>query len=672
MNSLPSAAPLDVGQMLAQGLAFHQQGNLAEAEARYAAVLRIFPEHFDALHLSGVAAHGRGDDVRAEQLIRRALRINPGYCDAWSNLGQALAALMRTSEAIEAYNRALAINPDSIPALFNRGSALVDAYRHADALADFDRVVELSPDYAEGHNFRSVALCGLERFGDAIAAASRALDINPDLVEAHMNRATALRTMNRPAAAALELETAFALRPDYNYPRSLLIADRTMACDWREIETGPGLALAEVAAGHRLQGATPWHMLAWSDEPAEIQALARNGAHRVVANSEGQNRRIKPRRRGAGPIRIGYVSSDFGNHPVAHLITETLELHDRSRFEVHGISLLNRPDPQVARIRDACDHYHEITQLGDVEAVRAIREMGIDVAICLNGYTAGERTAIFARGIAPVQVNFLGFAATMGGDFMDYILVDPVLVPQEAEPFYDEKVVRMPHSYQPSDTTRTMTERPMTRAEWDLPEKGFVFCSFNNNYKIQPDVFAVWMRLLKQVEGSVLWLRGGLQVTKDNLRAAATSHGVDPARLIFAGYAELADHNARHRLADLFLDTFPYNAHTTANDSLWSGLPVLTYAGKCYHSRVAASLLHAIDLPELVTHSLEEYEALALALARDPVRLGDITRRLRDKRDSSRLFDMKRWVGDMESALIEMVRRADARQKPAAFTVGQG
>jgi len=671
MTTLATPLPLDIGQLLEQGFAFHQQGRIDEAEARYAAILRMMPDHFDALHLSGVIAHARGDDARAEQLIRRALRINPAYADAWSNLGQALAGRGQGEAAVAAYGKALALNPDNIAARFNRGSALVDLFRNAEALADFDRVLELAPDYAEAHNFRSVALCGLERYGDAIAAANRAQELKPDLVEAHVNRATALRVMNRPAAAARELEQAFALKPDFDYPRSLLIADRTLICDWTDLETGPGHALAEVAAGHRLQGATPWHMLAWSDDPQAILTMCRHATQWVLRKGAAKPKVIKPRRRAGGPIRVAYISSDFGNHPVAHLLMEALELHDRARFEVHGISLLNRPDPQADRIRAACDHYHQITGLDDEVAVRMIREMGIDIAVCLNGYTAGERTGIFARRVAPVQVNFLGFAATMGCGFMDYIVADPVLVPEGCEPNYSENIVRLPHCYQPSDTTRTLADRPMTRTEWGLPEHGFVFCSFNNNYKILPDVFACWMRLLKQVEGSVLWLRSGQAEAKDNLKAAAAAHGVDPERLVFASFADLPDHNARHRMADLFLDTFPYNAHTTANDALWAGLPVLTLAGQCYHSRVAASLLHAIGLPELAVSSLADYEALALALARDPERLAGLTRRLRENRETSPLFDMKGWMADLENAFAEMVRRAEAGQKPGPFAVAR-
>lgn len=672
MQSFPAALPLDINQLLSQGFAHHQQGRLAEAEAHYAAILRIMPQHFDALHLSGVIAHARGEDARAEQLIRKAIKLNPVYSDAWSNLGQAIAAQDRPAEAVKAYDRALALNGENVPALFNRGSALVDLERFADALADFDKVIVLVPGHAEAHNFRSVALCGLELFGEAIAAANRALELKPDFVEALINRAVALRMLSKPGQAMQDLTQAFTLDPEFNYPRSLLYATRAAVCDWTGINQLMPEARKERAGGGKLQGAQAWDVLCVTDDPDDIRMISRDVARRMVRHIGAREKPVKPRRHADGRIRIAYISSDFGEHPVAQLINHALELHDRSRFEVHGITLSRRPGPQADRIRNACDHYHDIVALEDEEATRIIRDMGIDIAVCLNGYTAGERNGIFARRAAPVQVNFLGFAATMGADFMDYIVLDPVLAPPGSDRFYTEKVVRLPHCYQPSDTTRSIAERPMTRAEWGLPEHGFVFCSFNNNYKIQPDVFACWMRLLKQVEGSVLWLRKGQEEARDNLKAAAAAHGIDPERLVFAGFADLPEHNARHRMADLFLDTFPYNAHTTANDALWSGLPVLTLAGTCYHSRVAASLLHAIGLGELVTTSLADYEALALSLARDPERLAGLTRRLREDRDSSALFDMPGWVSAMESAYREMMARARSGQKPAAITIPAG
>jgi len=660
--------PLDIAQVFAQGFALHQQGRLAEAAEHYRAVLRQAPRHFDALHLAGVAAHGLGDDLSAEQQIRKALKLNPAYADAWSNLGQALAGQERWLDAIAAYKRAIALQPGHLAALFNRGSALLEVRRPDEALADFGRLVALSPSYAEAHNMRSFTLCRLDRPADAIAAANLALGFKPDFPEAYVNRASALRMTGRHGAAVRDLEQAFAIKPDFDYPFSLYAAEKAMICDWTDLARGKAETFAEIARTIKYESATAWNMLAWSDEPAEISAMAQNTAARLTRGLD-KARPLRPARHADGRIRIGYVSSDLGDHPVGQLVSGMLELHDRSRFEIHGFAVQRRSGPMADRLRSSFDHYHDFLKVSDEDAVRLMRKAGIDIAINLNGYTSGDRNRVFARRAAPVQVNFLGFAATMGADFMDYIVVDPVLAPPGSEGAYTEKLVRLPHSYMPSDTTRPISDRPMSRAEHGLPDDGFVFCSFVTNYKIMPDVFAAWMRLLAAVPGSVLWLRKGQDEARDNLRASAAAHGIDPDRLVFAGFADLADHFARYRLADLFLDTFPYGAHTTANDALWAGLPVLSMAGKCYHSRVAASLLHAVGLPELVTSSLAEYEALALALARDPARLGELTTRLREGGDASPLFDMPAWTRAMEAAYTEMARRARAGEAPTHLTI---
>jgi len=668
MKPVISAPPFDLGQVFAQGFALHQQGQFARAVEHYATVLHFAPKHFDALHLSGAAAHALGDDRKAEMLIRKALRLNPGYADAWSNLGQALAGQDKPEEAVAAYGRALKLLPDHGIALFNRGSAFMDLNRAQEALADFNRVIALDPANAEAHSFRSFALSRLGRASEAEEAATQALALRPGLVEAYINRAAALHRLSRHAAAARDLEAAFALNPDFGYPFSVLAAEKAMVCDWSDLTKGKAAALSEIEQVIKFQTATAWHMLAWSDEPDEVMRMARS----ATANVAGKLDKVRPprmARHADGKIRIGYVSSDYGEHPVGQLVSRLLQLHDRDRFEIHGFSIQQRQGPMAERLRGSFDQFHDFHALNDNDAVHRMRKLGIDIAVCLNGYTAGERTGIFARRAAPVQVNFLGFAATMGADFMDYIVVDPVLAPPGSEGAYTEKLVRLPHSYMPSDTTRPISDRPMSRAEHGLPDDGFVFCSFVTNYKIMPDVFAVWMRLLAAVPGSVLWLRKGQDEARDNLRASAAAHGIDPDRLVFAGFADLADHFARYRLADLFLDTFPYGAHTTANDALWAGLPVLSMAGKCYHSRVAASLLHAVGLPELVTSSLAEYEALALALARDPARLGELTTRLREGGDASPLFDMPAWTRAMEAAYTEMARRARAGEAPTHLTI---
>lgn len=370
-------------------------------------------------------------------------------------------------------------------------------------------------------------------------------------------------------------------------------------------------------------------------------------------------------------IRIGYFSADFRVHPVAQLLVELIELLDRTRFELIGYSL-RRPDasPLGQRMALAFDRFIDVSENSDAELVTLAREMQLDIAVNLSGHTAGSRTNVFAKRIAPVQVNYLGYPGTMGADYMDYLITDHVVCPPDSEAWYTEKLARLPNCFMPHDSRQKISERTPSRIESGLPERGFVFVCFNNQYKITPEVFSVWMRLLRQVDGSVLWLTDGPEMMKRNLQREAMVRGVASERLIFAKRVEaMEDHLARYSLADLFVDTLPYNAHTTACDALWAGVPVLTRTGQAFASRVAASLLHAVGLPELVTDSPEAYEALALSLARDPALMAGVRRRLAEQRATCALFDTHRLAEDMACLFTAMQRRRLDGLPPAHLTL---
>lgn len=369
-------------------------------------------------------------------------------------------------------------------------------------------------------------------------------------------------------------------------------------------------------------------------------------------------------------VRVGFLSADFRTHPVAQLLVELVELLDRTRFEVIGLSL-RRPDGSLlgSRIASAFDRFIDVSASSDAELVALAHEMRLDIAINLSGHTAGSRTTVFAKRIAPVQVNYLGYPGTMGAGYMDYLIADPVVCPSGSESGFTEKLARLPNCFMPHDSHQKISEHKPSRIESGLPEHGFVFVCFNNQYKITPEVFDIWMRLLRQVDGSVLWLTNGPEVMKSNLRREAMARGVAAERLVFAERVEaMEDHLARYSLADLFVDTLPYNAHTTACDALWAGVPVLTRTGQAFASRVAASLLHAVGLPELVTNSPEAYEALALSLARDPALMAGVRRRLAEQRATCALFDTRRLANDMASLLVKMHRRHLSGLPPAHIT----
>ena len=369
-------------------------------------------------------------------------------------------------------------------------------------------------------------------------------------------------------------------------------------------------------------------------------------------------------------LRVAYLSADFNEHPTAYLTAGLFEQHDRSRFEITALSFgQNDNSPARRRLEAAFEHFIDVRDNSDQEIAALMRRSEIDIAVDLMGFTKDHRLGVLARRAAPVQVNYLGYPGTTGAPYMDYILADATVIPEDHDAFYAERVVRLPGTYQINDNRRAVGQRTPTRGECGLPQNAFVFCCFNNPQKIMPEIFDIWMRLLRATEGSVLWLFAGNAKAAANLRLEAAKRGVAPERLIFAPKASVADHLARHRLADLCLDTLPYNAHTTASDALWAGLPVLTCLGETFAGRVAASLLKAIGLDALITHTLPEYEALALRLARDPVYLATLRDRLIRNRDGSFLFDTQSATRHIETAYQTMADIARRHEKPRSFAV---
>jgi protein O-GlcNAc transferase len=627
----PAGSQADIGVLLARASAFHKQGRLAEAEALYRAVLAREPRQFDALHLLGLLhyQYGRYDDALAE--FGRALALNDNVSSAHSNRGLALHALRRFGEALASYDRALQIDPANARAHNNRGIVLSDLGRPDLALAGYERALLLWPDYTDALNNRGNALLLLKRYFESADSFSHLLALDP------------------------------------HYPDALgnMFHARLQACDWTDYEAVSARLDTAVRKGERSE--VPLAFLAHNRDPeAQFQCARAYAAVKCPA--------AEPLWRGEryrhAKIRIAYVSADFHEHATAYLMAQLFELHDRTAFETVALSFgpegsgVMRP-----RLERAFDRFLDVRGKSDREAAQALRDLEIDIAVDLKGYTTDARPGIFAHRGAPLQVSYLGYPGTMGAPCIDYILADAHIVPSGHDRFYSEKVVRLPHSYQVNDRTRAIVESTPPRAELGLPETGFVFCSFNNSFKIAPPVFDIWMRLLRRVPGSVLWLLEGNADAAAHLKREAEARGVSATRLVFAPRMELAEHLARHRQADLFLDTFPYNAHTTASDALWAGLPLVTCMGETFASRVAGSLLHAAGLPELVTHNLDDYEALALKLAAEPDMLSGIKTKLASNRDTCPQFDTDRSRRHIEKAYTTMLERQSRGEPPASFDV---
>jgi predicted O-linked N-acetylglucosamine transferase (SPINDLY family) len=697
-----------------QAVSLHRSGNLPEAERLYRQVLAAEPHDFTARHFLGVvrAQQGRSEEALAEitaalairpddpdallnhaSMLKtlnrsdeavtgfgRALAARPGWPQALNNRGTVLQAMGRFEEALTDYDAALAVSPDYVEALSNRGSVLQDLKRPAEALACYDQALRLAPHYAAAFNNRGSALLDLRRFAEALGCFDRVLALKPLDAEAWNNRGNALQGLLRYDEAAVSYDRALAIRPDYpeahsnrggalqqlkRHDEALASFERAGAqphafggaamaalnlCDWKRMERIGNQMPARIAAGEAIP---PWVLLGYSgDEMLQLQC-AKNAIHARFPILAAPMASV---RQAHGKIRIAYISSDFLHHPVAAQIAQLIESHDRARFEILAIS--TGPDDgsaQRRRLVAAFDQFHDVKDQPPRAVAELVRQLEVDVLVDLNGHTQGDNFDILSHRPAPVQATWLGYAGTTGAPFIDYLIADRVVAPN-AEAF-SEKLTLLPNCFFPTDTGNIIGTAP-SRAQAGLPDDTFVFCSFNNNFKFTAPVFAIWMRLLQQVPGSVLWLKKSSEVAAHNLRQAAQEHSIDPERLIFAAGAPLDVHFARHALADLFLDTLPYNAHATACDALWAGLPVLTCKGTAYAGRVAASMLHAADLPELVTENAQNYESLALALARDPARLKILQDKLAHRK--SPLFDTSRFTRDLE-ALYEKMLSSPAR-----------
>jgi predicted O-linked N-acetylglucosamine transferase (SPINDLY family) len=649
-----------------RGNALHDLKRFDEALADYDRALAL-PKNVPMLH------NNRGNTLRemkrhAEALAEfdRALALEPGYLDARVNRGNALQDLRRHHEALAEFDRALDLSPHAAVLHSLRGGALHDLNHPADAVESYQRALRLDPANPETLYHYAIVLYDLARYREALASLDRSLELKSDDVKAINNRIQCLLALRRHEEAAVALARLLALAPDWDYAQGDLFHSRAHCCDWTAYGSCAQGLVQAVAEGRK--AATPLPFLAVTASAAAQRDCAQTYAADKYPAS------VTPLWTGNpyahDRIRVAYVSADFREHAVSHLMTGVLERHDRRRFEITGFSL--RPDdgsPASRRVRAALGNVVDVFGKVDAEIAALLRGMQIDIAVDLTGHTFGGRTAVFAHRPAPVHVNYLGFPGTMGAPFMDYLIADPVVVPPGQRKHYAESIVYLPECFQANDDRRDIGAIRPTRPAAGLPEAGLVFCCFNNSYKITPPVFERWLSLLQAVPDSVLWLFASRPVVARNLREEARRRSADPGRLVFAEGLPYADYLARMQLADLFLDTSPFNGGTTASDALWAGVPVLTCPGEAFASRMAASLLNAVGLPELIASSWEDYEALALKLALDRGLLAQIKAKLAHNRATYPLFNTDRFRRHIEAAYVTMWERVQRGESPASFAV---
>lgn len=716
-----------------EGLAHHQQGRLREAQVLYQSAHQLDPMFADAVHHMGIIALQTNRISDAINMIQQAIQLDPTDPGAYNNLGMALEDGHKHEEALVAYDNALRIAPQHIEALLNRGNVLqtlkrwdlalnsyeklialapnfADAYnnrgnvlralkRHQEAIASFDRALSFNPGYAQALNNKGIALKDLNRLSDALQCYDQAIRLQPNYAEAFSNRGVVLKDLGHMEPARISFDRAIALNPNYaqaygnrggllqelgknkealqDYEKALTLDSGIMPlygkrmhvqmllCDWTDFQQRRDQIVSGLNQNILL--VDPFTVLTTIDS----LALQKKVAELTVNEQYPEINTLGPiqNRPSGSKIRLGYFSADLRNHPVAYLMAELFEKHDKNKFELFAFSL-GRPvrDDMQKRIAAAFDHFIEVDTQSDEEIAKLARSCNIDIAIDLGGYTIHNRTGIFSYRAAPVQVQYIGYLGTMGAPYIDYLLADPVLIPDNSRSYYTECIAYLP-SYQANDSKRKVSTKEFSRFELGLPESAFVFCCFNNNYKITPETFDSWMRILGKAPNSVLFLYANDQDTRANLKREAERRGIEPSRIVFGQRLERDEYLARYRAADLFLDTLPYNAGTTASDALWAGLPVLTCAGESFAARMCASVLQSIGLSELITTTIEEYELTAIELATNHNAIVELKQKLDRQKHSTALFDSDSFCRNLESAYQSMHVRCQSQMRPQTFEV---
>jgi predicted O-linked N-acetylglucosamine transferase (SPINDLY family) len=700
VGGVPSFAATSSAPRIQDAVALHKKGKLDQAEAIYLQLLAINPANSEALQLLGAIALEKGNNQDALELISLAIEFNPKVASYHSNQGVAFKELDKFEEAVASFDKAIALDPGYAEAYSNRGAALrrlhlldaaiescekaislkpslVEAYSNIGlafqelkqldaAVVNFDKAIRLKPNYFQVYSNRGNAFLELKQFDEAIASYDKAIALKPSFAEAYYNRGAALKELKQLDAAIDSYDKAFSLKPDHPYLVGMRQHLKMLICDWEGYESN--ILILNQKIKDKLKAAASFTIIGL---PISLPTL-KQIAEIWCKDKFPYNSHLGPITKKASltKIRLGYFSADFHNHATAYLMAELFERHDKSKFELIAFSFgPETKDEMQMRISQAFDHFINVANLSDLEVALLSRELGVDIAIDLKGVTQDSRLGIFSFRAAPIQVSYLGYPGTLGADYIDYLIADKTLIPSQSQQHYSEKIVYLPNSYQVNDRQRVIAPTQFTKKELGLPDDAFVFCCFNNNFKITPDVFDSWVRILKAVENSVLWLLQDNPTAAKNLQKEAERRGLDPVRLVFAKRMDLPEHLARHKAADLFLDTTPCNAHTTASDALWAGLPLLTCLGETFASRVAASLLNAIGLPELITETLADYEKLAIDLAKTPAKLKTLKEKLERNRLTTPLFDTELFTNHVEIAYTQMFERYQADLSPEHIEV---
>jgi protein O-GlcNAc transferase len=707
--------PFDIDNELKKALQYHQSGQLPEAEEIYKKILEVDSRHSDALHLLGVLSRQTGNMVEAENLISKAIQNNPNVPLYYQSLGDTFQIQRKMEDAIVCYKKAVQIEPDYDRAHFNMGIAFHSMSNHKQAIASFKKVLQIKPNCGEAYFNMGIAFQALSNYAEAIFSYQQALKLKPNWVDvynnlgiayqaqgnlpgaiscyqkaiqinlkdvdAHNNLGTVLQEQGLLREAIACYQKALALKPDNAVILDNLVSQLQFACDWEKLESLnaklDGMVKKALENGTK-PAETPFGSLKRHADPARCFAIASSYGSSLEQMAEKNEASLfrhfsfESKRNCNEKITVGYLSGDFRDHAVSHILVNLFDLHNRDEFRIFCYSYgIDDQSYFRKRIKQDCDKFVDIRNLSYTDAARMIHKDQVDILVEMNGYTLGGRLGICAMRPAPIQVSYLGFLGTTGADFIDYIITDKIVTPEDQEMYYSEKFVFLPHCYQITDYNYATSEKIFEKKDFGLPEGSFVYCSFNQPYKFEPAMFNCWMKILQQVPNGVLWLRQTTELAEKNLKEEAKARGVESERMVFSERIPLGDHLSRLKLADLYLDTRLYNGGATTSNALWAGIPVITLQGKHFVSRMSSSSLSAIGLHELITHTLEDYEGLAVRLTKNLDELNAIRKKLVKNRTTEALFDTPRFVKNLESAYMEMWKLYLAGERPRQIEVAE-
>ena len=630
------------------GIILDKIGKLQEAELSTRKAIEIKPNYAEAYSNLGTILKSLGKLQEAEFSYRKAIEINPNYAEAHLNLGAMLKSLGKLQEAELSTRKAIEIKPNYAEAYSNLGTILKSLGKLQEAEFSYRKAIEINPNYAEAYSNLGAMLNELEKLQEAEFYTRKAIEINPNYAEAYSNLGTILRALGKLYDAISCYNKAIELNKNLSLAKSGLIETKGLICDWSEQKTQ---AIFLDKLGIEGSAVYPLGLFYLEDNPLKQLKIAKKLYKENFFKKSNPLANFKNKK-----IHIGYFSADFRAHPMMYLMGNLFKLHDKSKFKIYLYSFVRKEDEYTKIARESGCIFRDIKELNDADVVELARRDQLDIAIDRMGYVKGHRMNIFSYRVAQIQIHYMAHPGTLGTDCIDYLIADKIIIPKEYEKFYTEKIIRMPNCYQCNDNTKEICKEPISRKEFNLPEKGFIFTCFCANNKITPKEFDIWIRLLKKIKGSVLWLYKSNQYSEKNLTYEAEKRNIDPKRIIFAHKLPLKKHLARHSLGNLGLDTFNYNGHTTTSDALWAGLPVLTKIGESFAARVSASILNSLGMPELITYTEEEYEEKALYLANNPVELVRLKSKLNKSRKTSTLFNTEIFTKDLENKFIELLK----------------